>query len=156
MSANIRRDANIAGDSAKIVKTDQSKRPRIVTFFALGVLILSVVHLVRAVRAIQLWAFLSDLLPLSPLYLVLTGLVWFGVGLGLAWMIWRGVPRTGFLVRIAAVAYVLYFWADRLWVSNAGLPVNWPFNVAASILGLAFVYVFFKLRPVEAYFGGSA
>lgn len=148
--------AHIASDTIKILKANQSKRPRSVTFFALGVLILSVVNLVRAVRAIQLWSFLSELLPLSPLYLALTGLFWFGVGLGLAWMIWRGLPRTASLVRMAAAAYLLYFWADRLWVSNAGLPANWPFNLAASLLGLAFVYLFFKLRPVEAYFGGSA
>jgi hypothetical protein len=120
------------------------------------VLILSVVQLIRALRAIQLWEFLSELLPLSPLYLALSGLVWFGVGLALAGMVWRRVPRAGRLARAAALAFLAYDWADRLWVSNAGLPANWPFALGAGLLGLFLIHFFFRLRRVEAYFGGRA
>jgi fucose 4-O-acetylase-like acetyltransferase len=65
-------------------RNQKSKRPFSVTLFALAVLSIAVIHLVRFIQAIQQWEFLASWPGVSPLYLAVTGIVWLGAGLPLA------------------------------------------------------------------------
>jgi hypothetical protein len=96
-------------------------------------------YLLRFIRTVQQWAFLEDLLDLSPLYLAATGLLWGAAGLILGWGLWRGWRRAPALTLLAGLAYSLYFWLDRLLVGSGGPGTNWPFAAAVNLvlLGLA-------------------
>ena len=65
---------------------------------------------------------------ISPPYLAASGLVWGVAGLVLAWGLWRGYTLAWRFTLIFAGAYTLYYWIDRLWVSNSGIPANLPFS----------------------------
>jgi hypothetical protein len=60
------------------------------------------------------------------------------------------------LTLTGAAAYTVYFWLDRLWVSNAGsgfLPVNTPFWLGVTILGWGYLLYTFTRKTTKAFFG---
>src|SRR4030042_4223594 len=64
-------------------------RPASVTILAIGVLIITVINLVRLILSIRDWEFLASWPGVSPLYITLTGLIWTLTGLILLWGLWR-------------------------------------------------------------------
>ena len=114
-------------------------RPAGVTLLALGVLSLGGLNFLRFVQALRQWTFLQELLPISPADLALSGLGWAGIGLVLAWGLWRGWPWVLRLAPWAALAYSLYYWADRLLLSSKGSASNWPFAAGLNALMLVLV-----------------
>lgn len=131
------------------------KRPLGVTMLALGVLILTGVHLTRFVLAIREWTFLSTLpLTTPPLYLALSGLLWGLVGLPLCVGLWRGWPRARLVIRWVAPLYVIHVWLDRsLLASSPAGRVSQPFRMSASVVLLALLYWTLSRRPVKRFFG---
>lgn len=128
-------------------------RPWSVTMLAIGVLIFSGFHLLRFMWALELWDFLIGLLPIHPLYLALSGLVWSLIGLIMTWGLWRGhrwAPLTTFL---AVLAYSMYYWLDRLILSPSGGGSNLPFAIAANLVLLIVVGWILYRRKSKAYFG---
>ncbi|HEX7974228.1 MAG TPA: hypothetical protein VF498_07455 [Anaerolineales bacterium] len=129
-------------------------RPFRVTLLALGVLSIAALHLLRLGQAVQEWIFLSGLLPISPLYLALSGLAWGLVGLALASGLWLGKHWAPRLTRLAVPAYGLYYWLDRLLLVN---PVVWrtnlPFTAAATLALLVVIFWILSGRKVKAFFG---
>ncbi len=132
----------------------KSPRPLSVTLLALGVLSIASLNLLRLVDAVRLWDFLSKLLPISPLYLALTGLIAGGIGLFLAWGLWKGRGWAPRFTMLASLAYAAYYWLDRLLLSNAdSRRSNLPFSVGATLVLLALIFYILSRRRAKAFFG---
>jgi uncharacterized membrane protein (DUF2068 family) len=121
----------------------------------LGVLMISGIHLLRFIQTIRQWEFLGELLSISPLYLAATGLFWGGVGLILAWGLWRGRRWAPVLTLSAALAYSLYYWLDRLLLSGERPGTNWPFATAANVVLLFLSTWILTHRRARAFFQGN-
>jgi hypothetical protein len=133
------------------------KRPWLVLLILLFVIGFAVINLLRALNGVRLWGFLSELpLAVSPLYLVLTGGLWSVLLLRLAWWVWQGDPRTPAMVKTVSVVYVLYYWAERIFLMTSPLRfTSWPFLVVVSA-GLAFSFFeIFRYDSVKSFFGGE-
>ena len=62
-----------------------------------------------------------------------------------------GRPR---LTRLAVLAYLLYYWLDRLLIENqVGRQSNLPFATGATLAVLVIVFWLLSLRKVKAFFG---
>jgi uncharacterized membrane protein (DUF2068 family) len=132
---------------------DRPKRPRGVTLLALGVLIIAVLNLTRLLTAIRIWLFLEEILPFSGLYLIATGLIWAGSGLPLFWGLWRGLSWAPDFCWIAAIAYLIYYWLDRLLLANhPGRQANLPFAAGASLVVILLIYWILSRPKTKAYF----
>lgn len=118
------------------------------------VLIFASLHLARFVQVLRLWDFLHELLPISPLYLALTGLVGGVIGLMLVWGLWRGHPMAPWATRLAALVYAGYYWMDHLWLAESieerRIP---PFTVGATLVLLGFLYWTLSRPRAKAFFG---
>lgn len=114
------------------------RRPRFVTWLSVGVLTLAAVYLTRLGASLS-----APVLPLTVplLYLSLTGGVWGGVGLVLAFGLWTGRPWAPGWTRWTGVAFALWFWADRLlWMQSEFARNTLPLTAAATALALAVVW----------------
>lgn len=125
-----------------------------VTLLALGVLSIAGLNLLRFQQALELWEFWAELLPISPLYLVVTGLLLGLAGLALFWGLWRGLrwaPR--FLYLVFAV-YLVYYWLDRLLLAHPqSRQTNLPCAAAMTVLGLVIIIWILSRRKARAFFG---
>jgi hypothetical protein len=128
-------------------------RPFSVTLAAPGVLIISGINLLRFVEALRQWQFLSALLPISPLYLVLSGLAWGGIGLSIVWGLWLGYRWAAPSLRWAASAYTLYYWIDRLTLSSPDVETNWLFAAVFNAIILSLIFWILSRRKAKAFFG---
>ena len=102
------------------------RRPVSVTFMALLVLMIAGLNLTRFVVALQQLDLLTKLLPISPYYIVLSGLVW---GISALWLglgLWGGRFIAYRIGRAAIVLYLVYFWLDRLLLRPISQPVDEP------------------------------
>lgn len=136
------------------VPARRPRRPFAVTLLAVLVLTIAALFLLRLVQAIAWWDFLAGLPEISPLYLVLTGLLWSLAGLPLAWGLWRGYAGAPRAARLLALAFTGYFWLERIWLANPdGTMANWPFSAAASAILLALVFWILARPGVKAFFG---
>jgi uncharacterized membrane protein (DUF2068 family) len=116
---------------------------------------ISGINLLRFVQAIRQWDFLSELLSIPPFYLAATGLFWGILGLVAAWGLWRGRRWAPSLTIVAALAYTLYFWLDRLLLSSDGPGINWPF-VSTLNAALLFLTAWILTRGrAKAFFQGK-
>ena len=125
------------------------KRPFSVTLLAIGVLTLAAAGFVRLGHAVTSWNDLINLsLSISPIYMVVTGLIFGLAGLPIGWGVWRGLswaPRftTGYIIFV-----LTYFWLNRIFFirSETGL-VNTPFAIGVTILILpGMSWVLFRKR----------
>jgi len=130
------------------------KRPLGVTLLACLVLIVAVINIIRLVEILQGWAFLVELLPFSPAYLALTGLVWGVVGLSLTWGIWQGQSWAPLFTGLAMLTYSVYYWVDRLLMpGNTDRNSNWPFAASVNLLVLAWGFWILSRRKSRNFFG---
>ncbi len=138
-------------------------RPRSVTLLALGVLIITVINLIRFALSLREWSFLAARASVSPLYLALSGLVWTVAGACLVWGLWSGKRWAPRYTQAVALTYALYYWLDLLFLQDhptggAGgllskvLPNNWLFSVLVTILFLAYIAWTLGRRKVKAFF----
>ncbi|MFC2043014.1 hypothetical protein ACFLUA_02560 [Chloroflexota bacterium] len=130
------------------------ERPLSVTLYTWLVLIISVSSIVRTFRAALQWEFLTGLLPIHPIYLLLSGLVWGIFGLILIWGLWRGLTWTPFVTRWAVIAYFIYYWADRIFLSNPVSRItNIVFMVILTVIILSWTLWVFSRVNVKQFFG---
>jgi len=129
-----------------------ARRPLSVTLLAVGVLILAGINLLRFAISLQQRAFLSSLLPLEPLYLTISGLVWALLGLLLVWGLWSGRGWAVRATQVAVLVYSTYFWLDRIFLAQ-GAGRNWPFALAVNLSVLVIVFWILYNRKAKAYFG---
>jgi hypothetical protein len=128
------------------------------------VLFITGLNWLRFILAISRWQFLSSLPGVSPLYIVLTGLIWGIVGLPLFWSLWRGLSWAPRLVQAIMLTYAAYYWLDKVFLAerlalspqesvSAFLPLNWPFTITITAL-IFLVTVWVLSRPdTKAFFG---
>ena len=137
------------------------RRPSRVTLLVLGVLIITVINLVRLVYSLKDWDFLASWPGVSPLYIALTGLIWTLAGAGLLWGLWTGKIWAPRLMQAVALTYALYYWLDVVFLENHGvsgtastalLPVNWPFAVGVTVVALSYTEWALTRRKVKQYF----
>ena len=139
--------------------TATRSRPRRVTYLTLGVLTIAGLSVVRFVMALRQWKFLGDLPGVSPLYIMVTGLVWTLVAFPLVWGLWRGRSWAPRYTRVAALVYSGYFWAERLFLFDRTpghwihLPENAPFILAANLLLLIFTFWSTSGAKPDLFFG---
>ena len=141
-----------------------ASRPASVTILALGVLIITTINLTRLVLSILNWDFLVSWPGVSPLYMILTGLIWTLIGSLLLWGLWKARNWAPRLMLAVALTYALYYWLDQVFlrdhpVSGAAgaqrilLPVNWQFAAGATVICLAYTAWTLNRSKVKAYFG---
>lgn len=141
-----------------------NKRPWSVTLLAAGVLIITVINLIRLGLSLRYWSFLSSRSGISPLYLALTGLIWSAVGLVLLWGLWKAKKWTPRLMEAVGLTYALYYWLDHIFLMDrpisggtsalhAILPINWQFSAVVTAIGLAFMVWTLSREKVKTYFG---
>jgi hypothetical protein len=129
-----------------------------------GVLIITALNLTRLVLAITEWDFLVSWPGVSPLYILLTGLIWTLAGIPLLWGLWKAKNWAPRLLQAVALTYALYFWLDQVFLVDhpvsgaegarrALLPVNWQFAVGATVLSLAYIAWVLNRPKAKAYFG---
>lgn len=139
-------------------------RPISVTILAMGVLIISVINLVRLALSIRDWKFLASWPGVSPLYIASTGLIWTLTGLILLWGLWRAKNWAPQLMQALALTYALFYWLDHIFLVNhpltgangsmrALLPINWPFAAGVTAVCLAYTAWTINRRKVKTYFG---
>ena len=139
------------------LRKPRSRRTRGVTLLALGVLIMACLNLVRAILAIQQWDFLSQQPGVSPVYLLLTGMVWCMAGGWICWGLWLRKPWAPDQTRGLVLIFSLYAWLERFFLYDrlpgAGafqplLPGNWIFLLGLNLLVL--IWVFWTLEKVQS------
>jgi hypothetical protein len=141
-----------------------NNRPWSVTLLALGVLIITVINLIRFVLSIRYWAFLSSRSGISPIYIALTGFIWSAAGLFLLWGLWKAKIWAPKLMQAVALTYALYYWLDHIFlmehsVSGATgairvlLPSNWRFSAGVTVVSLAYMVWTLNRSKVQSYFG---
>ena len=132
------------------------RRPLSVTLTAGLVLWITGANWVRFFLSWSGWALLKSLLPFSPAYLLVTGLAWGIVGLGLVWGLWRGKPWTLWGMGLAFATYTLYYWADRLLMPGYSYRnVDGLFWLVINLLVLAWGLWVFSRPRVKRFFGGK-
>lgn len=93
-------------------------------------------------------------MPVSPLYPALTGAVWALVALALAWGLWTGRDWAPRMVLLASLAYLVYYWLDRLLLGrSAASQTDRPFALLASLLIFGLVFWIVSRQGARAYFG---
>jgi hypothetical protein len=148
-----------------VLTTPGTKRPWSVTLLAVVVLMFTVSNLLRFVLSIRYWSFLTARSGISPIYLMLTGLVWSVAGGYLIYGLWRAKPWAPRLTQAIGLSYALYYWLDQLLLKDhsgiraAGapgivLPGNWAFSAMITVIGLGFIFWVFNRSKVKLYFGG--
>ncbi len=143
-----------------------NKRPWSVTLLALGVLIITVINLIRLGLSIRYWSFLSSRSGISPFYLALTGLIWSVAGLCLLWGLWKAKKWAPRLMQAVGLTYALYYWLDHIFLMDhpvsgavgairAMLPINWQFSAGVTVVSLVFMVWVLGRTKVKAYFGSN-
>ncbi len=73
----------------------------------------------------------------ETVYIAAARALWTSVGLFLMWSLWRGKRWTRSAFMLAAAAYTVWDWTDRLLI-RGWVPPNWPFSLAVTLLLLGF------------------
>jgi K+-sensing histidine kinase KdpD len=130
-----------------------SRRPFSVTLLAIGVLIFAGINLIRLVASLQQREFLAGLLPVSPLYFSISGLIWLVVASILAAGLWLGRRWAVRATLVGILAYSLYYWLDRLLLAAEKPGYNWLFSVVINLSLLGIVYWVLNNRKAKIFFG---
>ena len=131
------------------------KRPRSVTWLALGVLSLSILQFLRFGMSVANWEFLAEqALSVSPLYLALTGLLWALPSLAVAWALWFGYHWAGRAAMWGTLAFSIYYWLDRLLLGRSeATESNMPFAIGMNIILFAIIVWIVQRARRRNYFG---
>lgn len=105
--------------------TSRPKRPFSVTLLTVLVFSFSVLYWLRFYEAIVFWSALKMRLSFpSPVYLVLTGLIWGVVGLIITWGLWIGSTWAPRATWISTTLFAINYWLDRLIIADRGTWVH--------------------------------
>jgi len=128
-------------------------RPIGISILAMCLLWFAVWSGLRLIAAFFFWKTLEEY-NAYPLYISVSGGVWFITGLLLAWGIWRG-KAWGWVAAIGiVVGYSFWYWFDRLVLQRPH--ANWLFTPIANIVILFFfLYILFS-RKTRCYFHRDA
>ncbi len=109
-----------------------------ITLLLILVLITTVLSAIRFVTAIAWGSALDNYVPAwLDAYVAITGAIWTLVGGFVLWSVWRGARYSRLATLIAAAAYAVWVWIDRLLI-QPGLHPNWRFDLL--VTGLLLIY----------------
>ena len=132
------------------------KRPTSVTLIALLVLLIGGINFIRLILSLRQWNFLNDLLSVSPIYLTISGAIWFLISLTILWGISRRERWTLSILCLSCVAYTIYYWADRILVTeSANILKNNFFAIFITLGLLATILWILSRENVKEYFGAA-
>jgi hypothetical protein len=115
-----------------------TNRPFRVTLSLWLVLLFTIWNILRVWTAIEWRAVLLEFgVLLGPVYLVISGALWFVVGVALIIGILRIITWARFVLLWRAAGYTIWYWIDRL-VWQEPRP-NWPFVLILNLVLLVFV-----------------
>jgi hypothetical protein len=157
---------NVQSEIQPGLETRKVRRPASVTLLVVGVLIITVLNIIRFILSIRYWGFLSSRLEVSPIYLSLSGFIWGLAGICLIWGLWKAKNWAPRLMQAVALTYALYYWLDQVFLNehpgsgvpagvSALLPTNWPFSAVVTVLSLAYIAWIMNRLKVKLYFGMS-
>ena len=131
------------------------RRPRSVTWLAVGVLMLTGIQFVRLYNTLSKWDYLHTLsLSVPPVFFAITGMIWGTIGLALWWGLWRGKSWAVRHTRIAAIVFALYYWIDRLFLMINPLRVtSYPFAIGMTFILLAATMWILSRPKAQLFFG---
>jgi hypothetical protein len=139
-----------------IPATKRRKIPLRVTLAALMVLIFAAFNLLRFINTIGLWEPLQAAIPVSPYYLAVSGAVWAVVGAGLAIGLLLGADRARLAASLAAPAYTLAYWVDRVFLAiDPPAGGNFWFMIGVSFVLLVFFFLALWSARSSVYFRGA-
>ena len=130
------------------------KRPRSVTALVALVLTFTGMQLLRAWVAMRKLTFLSTLpLSVSPLFFVISGLLWGTLGLWLSNGLWRGKRAARKATMVSAALFAGFAWVDRLALEASGpQTVSRPFELVLTAMLLGVVYAVLTVPEAQRYF----
>ena len=114
-----------------------TQRPLRINLLALLVLALAAWNGLRLGEAIFFWKTLENY-GAHPLYIAISGGVWFIAGLLLGWGLWLGKPWAWAATLGGTVSYVAWYWFDRLVLQEPH--ANWPLVLIANIVFLILIF----------------
>ena len=127
-----------------------SQRPFSVTVLLWMVLSLSAWGVIRSFAALRWWDVLDEFnARLSPLYLLMTGIIWGIAGVVLLWSLWNGKARSRMAIVASILLWLAQYWIERLFFQ---LPrANLPFAVVVSVLLLAVTFAITSNRSIKNF-----
>lgn len=125
----------------------------IVTLLGLGVLTLAAVFLIRLATGLRPPSFPNTI---PTWYLPLTGAFWGTGGLLLAYAMLTGKGWAPALVRLGAVAFTLWYWADRLVLARSEYAaLSRPADAAINLTALMMIFWGLNRDGARDYFRES-
>lgn len=117
---------------------DFSKRPFFATLLMIVVLIFTSLNVIRVITSIQSWSFLESLpLQIPVVYLIISGLIWTFLGFFILISLILKKKWSPPLAMTIFIGYPVYFWIDRLIISNWTIDSHqWRFALVATLLTL--------------------
>jgi len=130
------------------------KRPRSVYLFALAVLYLGVMNLVRARLALDGQSFAQTLPLTMPLaYLGTCGWAWGLAFVVIAFGVWRLWPWARKLLLVAIMAYQFHIGVNHLIFDTSAYSRQvWPFQIGISVAWIVVVWGFLFLPGIRRVF----
>jgi hypothetical protein len=118
-----------------------NNRPFAIKFLALYSLILAIWNGLRLVQGIIFWSILDEYKAKpGSIYIVVSGGIWFFIGLMISWGVWEKKFWAGYAVIIGASFYGAWYWCDRLIFQRSH--INWPY---AAVVTLVLITIPFTL-----------
>jgi hypothetical protein len=134
--------------------SEDQRRPRIITILSILIFLISFFYLVKFSQGLIQWEILASLpLTVSPLYLVVDGLVWTLSAGFLFWSLWSGKSWSRSWGIIISLVYTVVFWIDTIFLAEPGTTQSrWPINLLFSLTGLSAIFLILNLKQCRAYF----
>ena len=96
-------------------------------------------------------------MSVSPVYLVITGVVWSSLGVATTIMVWLGNSLAKRVLISGTLLYSVFFWFEQLFLmSNPLRKTNWLFLFILTLIVFLVVVLSFQQPRVRKFFGGLA
>ncbi len=133
----------------------ERRRPRLVTWLSLGVLIFSAIHLIRMALGLRLPPDLPLTVP--PAYIALNGGLWGLAGLAATYGLWRGRDWAIHLTRWGGLLYTVWYWLDRSLLARSDYArLTWPLGAVLTAFALGALLWALSRAHVRRYFRENA
>ena len=132
-------------------------RPKTITLISFMFFLFSLFNMLKLSQAIFQWkTLISFQISISPLYLVVTGLVWSVFGLFVSWSLWTRKSWGRKSTLVIVMFYTIIFWVDLIWIAEPTvLQTRWLVNLCLTIIGLPTVYLSLYSKLSQDYFRGN-
>ena len=131
------------------------KRPKTVTWLAIGVLTLATLYLTRFVEIVQTWDYLQTLpISVSVPYLAIIALIWSVIGVVLFFGLWKGKIWASANIKIISVLFAIYYWVDQMLLGvDPNRNVSNPFKIILTFAMLAAIFWILSRAQIRIFFG---